>query len=212
MKNAIDLLKELKEKSGDWKDLIIRFIDGNLDDTDDLYKAVFSVFRAIRESYRTTEQISEDIITELDDPELVSLISDYIKKSLGWFFDLSLLRQLENENDNLAEKLISIVMEEFIIHNGVNGETKIKELLDPVSEYDEKSLLSLIHALGAFTKYSITNNSNKECIRTNILEDGGLPEKLCEQIADLIWENRIELKIDYIIHQIGDVGSALKSL
>ena len=170
MNKAIELLKAIKEKSGDWKDLMIRFIDGDLDDTDDLYKAVFSVFREIREGYKTTEQISEDIITELEDPELVSLISDYIKNSLGWFFDLSLLRKIEEDNPDLAEKLVSIIMEEFVIHNGVNGEKKIKELLDSVSKYDEEAIDGLINALGAFTKYSIINNMNKECIRINVLE------------------------------------------
>ena len=46
----------------------------------------------------------------------------------------------------------------------------------------------------------------------NIIENGVISEELSKQISGLIWENRLELKLDYIIHQIGNVESVMGSL
>ena len=58
----------------------------------------------------------------------------------------------------------------------------------------------------------ITNNLDKECMIINIIENGVISEELSKQISGLIWENRLELKLDYIIHQIGNVESVMGSL
>ena len=69
----------------------------------------------------------------------------------------------------------------------------------------------MIKALGFYTNYAITNNLDKECMIINIIENGALSEELSKQISGLIWKNRIELKMDFIIHQIGNIRSASKS-
>lgn len=204
MKKPTDLIKALKEKSSDWKNSMIRFIDGEIEATDELYNEVFSVLHEIREIYKTSNEIPEDITKELDDPEFVTLISDYIKESLEFYFDLSLLRNLQKEHADIAKKLVSIILEEFIFHTGINGNEKVQKLLNPISMFDETALHETIKALSYFTNYSITNNLNNECIKSSIQIDGTLPEETCTQIADLIWENRIELKMDYIIHRINN--------
>lgn len=205
MKNAIDLIKKLKKKSPSWKDLMINFLDGEIEDTDDLYNDVFSIFYEIREIYKTTENIPESISKELDDSELVTMISDHIKNSLVLYFDLSLLRDLQKDYTDIAKNLVSIIMEEFIFHTGIDGNGRIQKLLEPTSMYDEKAVNGTISALAHFTQISIINNLTNEGIKTNIEVEGSLSEKISTMIADLIWRNRIELKMDYIIQQIGDI-------
>lgn len=212
MKNTIEIIKELKNKTDDWKKLMTEFMDDNLEETEDSYQAVLSIFRRIRDVYKDKSSIPEEICKEIDDKELLALIDNYVRDSLEWYFDLSLLRDLQKDNADIAVNLISIIMNEYIIHKGINGKKKLIDILEPTSKYDDATIVGLINALGHFTRESITNSLTNECMKTSISVDGAISEKLSQQIADLIWENRIELKMDYIIYQIGDVESALQSI
>ena len=212
MKNIIEIIKELKNKTDNWKNLMTQFMDGELEEKDDSYQEVLSVFRGIREIYKDKSSIPEEICEEIDDKELAELIDKYVKDSLDWFFDLSLLRDLQSDNEDIAVNLISIIMNEYIIHKGINGKKKLIDILEPTSKYDDATIVGLINALGHFTRESITNSLTNECMKTSISVDGAISEKLSQQIADLIWENRIELKMDFIIYQLEDGESALQSI
>lgn len=212
MKNTIEIIKELKNKTDDWKKLMTEFMDDNLEETEDSYQVVLSIFRRIREIYKDKSSIPEEICKEIDDKELLALIDNYVRDSLEWYFDLSLLRDLQKDNADIASNLLSIIMNEFVIHTGINGKKKLMDLLEPTSKYDDAAIAGLISALGHFTKQSVTNNLTNECMKISVNVDGAISETLSQQIADMIWENRLELKMDYIIYQIGDVESALQSI
>lgn len=199
MKNSLELLIELQEKTPDWKELLFQFMDNNLEDTDDSYNIVFSIFQKIRESYKITKEIPDDISKALDDSKLKEFINEYIENSLELYFDLSLLRNIQKEQVEITKKLVSIILKEYVFHNGIYGDKKIHELLESTSMYDEEKVQRTIRALDFLTKNSIITNMNRDCIKDNIQAECNISKEICEQIADMIWENRMELKLDYII-------------
>lgn len=199
----MQLINEIKAYTTNWKILIAQFINNNIDKDDSDFDKVYDIFTELRNVYKKEQKIPEEICKEIDDEELVIAITDYLNESLRWYFDLKLFRLLQDKNFDKTNQLIEIIFDKYVLNAGVNIIKLISDLLNS-DEYSEEMILNALNALDFFAYYSVENPSDIENISISLQQNGGLCEKISNQIAKLIFKNRIELKLNVILKKLND--------
>lgn len=199
MQQIINNIILLKENNENWKELFAQYIDDK-DIEENVEKQIIEIIDGISAIYKTTKEIPKEILEVIDDEEIAARIDDFIGEILAWYFDLELLRMTQEEDVEKAKKLAEIIFLEFILYKGATPAVKICDLFGGPEKCDAKLVAKLITALSFFADSSIENRASQENISLKLKDTGDIREEVCESFSKILFENRIEYKLNLIMN------------
>lgn len=141
---------------------------------------------------RVQEEVAEKLVEEAED--------------MLWIYEkLSLLRELEDRDEAALRGLLSTVYQKYIIRfepgylNSVSG-----------GKYDGEVLRQLSACMANLTDYYIIRNYSLRGMVKDLEDESGLSKENCEYWADLIEQNYLSLKMNYIVSELGRINDRLR--
>lgn len=180
-----------------WQNILNQYLNRELDAEQPSFKIMREGVFDFREHYKVNQEIPSDIKEILGD-ELSDKLEKFLSESLRWYFDLELLRKIEKEHNEQTENIINLVFYDYILNVGIEPSVKIMEKLGKKEDI-LPSVIPLLQAMDYYVYNSIARTINKENIAVTFQKNSDMSPAASNYFAHLIYENRIELKLNLIL-------------
>lgn len=199
-----ELLQKLRSIDPQWDNLV--FAKEPVDNVE-IEKKFRLLLKALRQELKTgEEQEVRDYLLEEDvSRENTEKLVESVKKTLHLYTEFAVLREWEAKNRIELKGLLDIIYQKYI----VRYESGYLEQLKNEVLNGEK-LKSLAEMMDYLTDYYISRSYTRKKIVQDLQDETGLMEETCEYWADLIEQDYMALKMNYIITGIEKIQMSLR--
>lgn len=206
MKKTNELLNDIKEIDN-WKEKIVEHINNKLSKHKSTYDWAEDFLSNLSNEYIENDdpiKTKEELSKVLNDDELVEKVHGYNMTINAWYFDVKILRILENTNPYLLYSVLDIIFENYVVHV---DDLCIEKLQSVISEYEfgEKQIGKCLKAVDYKAEQCVCDFLSKTFISNEFSEDSGLEKNYSDYFAELTMKYEKDIKMNYIIKKLKQV-------
>lgn len=205
IKRIGDLLQILQSIDDQWE---IKFLNENQKLEEELDREISQLLGILRQELKTEEpEAVQEVLQSMGMREATA--AKLIEKGVDmlWFYQkLSVLRELEDKDDKSLKGLLSTIYSMRVVRFEPGYLDRLAN-----ERYDKKALLDIAACVANLTDYYVARSYTRRAIIKDLEDESGLSSENCEYWAELIEQNFLVLKMNYIISELQGMKGLLKS-
>lgn len=198
-KQITELIQQLWETDQDWE----KYIGDNDEDIPEAVDVQMNrLMYELRAVLKTgaVDEVLQCLCEAGTKPAMAELLVKNVKKSLEFYFNFLPLRHLEKQDKILLKGLLSSIYQKYIIRFERGYLSQIE-----IGEIKREELYNIADRIDYLTDYYVSRSYTKKGIVRDLIDESGLSEESCEYWADLIDQNYLLLKLNYITEELGKI-------
>lgn len=200
-----DLLQILQSIDDQWE---IKFLDEQQETEEELNRKISQLLGILRQELKTEEpEAVQEVLQSMGIKEAPAV--KLIEKGMEmlWFYQkLSVLRELEDKDDKALKGLLSTVYNMSVVRFEPGYLDRLAN-----EKYGKETLLDVSACVANLTDYYVARSYTRRGIVKDLEDESGLSSENCEYWAELIEQNFLVLKMNYIISELQEMKKLLKS-
>lgn len=207
MKNAkriSDLLQTLQAIDDQWE---MKFMTERKEEEGELDRRINQLLGVLRQELKTEEpKVVEESLQSMGMGE--ALAEKLVKRALEmlWLYQkLSTLRELEDQDEKALRGLLSTVYSMSVVRSEPGY---LKQLVN--DKYNKETMLEVVACIANLTDYYVAKSYTRRGMVKDLGDESGLSVENCEYWAELIEQNFLVLKMNYIVSELQEIKRLLK--
>lgn len=197
-KKISELIQNIKSGDAQWEDYIL---NGEKEIPKELRVYMNQLLDALREAFKEEKEETVQYLREmLSGEEAVERLSESVEKTLRFYRSFSLIRKLEKKEPAVVKGLISAIYQKYIVRWERGW---LKELV--TERYQEEELSELARRMDYLTDYYVARAYTRQAMVVDLRYETGLSVENCEYWAELIDQNYLMLKLNYIVEELNKI-------
>lgn len=197
-KKISELIQNLKSGDEQWESYIL---DAKKEIPKELRAYMNQLVDALREAFKEEkEEAVQYLKDELSGEEAAERLSETVEKTLRFYRSFSLIRKLEKQEPAVVKGLISAIYQKYIVRWERGW---LKELA--AERYQEEELSELARRMDYLTDYYVARAYTRQAMVMDLRYETGLSVENCEYWAELIDQNYLMLKMNYIVEELNKI-------
>lgn len=136
--------------------------------------------------------------------ETVEILVKKAENILRLYRAFSVLRELENRDVAALRGMLSIIYQKYIVRFEPRYMPHIA-----TEKYNEEALINVANRIGNLTDFYVSRSYTVQGMVKDLRDETGLSQVNCEYWADLIEQNYLALKLNYIIEELNGIKRSL---
>ena len=136
--------------------------------------------------------------------ETVEILIKRAENILRLYREFSVLRELENRDAAALRGMLSIIYQKYIVRFEPKYITHMA-----TEKYNEEVLINVANRIGNLTDFYVSRSYTVQGMVKDLRDETGLSQVNCEYWADLIEQNYLALKLNYIIEELNGIKRSL---
>ena len=205
-KKISEIIQNMQALQDNWETVIAEEKEDRSEEMDEQRNRLFNILR--QELKRSgEEEVYEFLLAEGMQKETAHKLIKKAVWMLQFYNSFRLLRELESNDGMILKGLLSSIYQKNIVRFEYDG---LKQMT--YMGYDEEEVIDIAERMDYLTDYYVSRSfTRKEMVR-DLRDETGLLTENCEYWADLIEENYLALKMNYIIEELGRIREELADL
>ena len=169
-------------------------------------KLINYLIRTVRQELKTEDrrEVEEYLRKEKVKEDTIKKVVNSALDMLRFYMDFSFLRELEMRDEMALRGLLAVIYQKYIVRYEPGYIQRME-----VGKYSGGKLMEIVSRITYLTDYYIIKSYTVKGIMDDLQDETGLSWENCEYWADMINQNYQELKMNYILEQIGRIENRL---
>ena len=204
-KQISEVISKLRSMDEQWEAYVLGI---KKDPPEELYMQMGQLFQILREELKKREpdQVEEELRETQASEELVQKLMEETGKTLRFYMHLAPLRKLENRDKTALKGLLTAIYQKYIVRleRGYLRQLHLEECTN-------EELYEIARYMDSMTDFYVSRGYTRQGIIQDLQDETGLSMDACGYWADLIEQNYMLLKLNYIVEELEDIKKKLKT-
>lgn len=198
-KKISELIQKLQTSGIQWEELVL---DEDREGDDEVNEYIRRLYKALRQELKEgdEEEISRYLQKEQLQQKTIDTLIKRAKDMLGFYRAFSLLRDLEDKNEDALKGWLSAIYQKYIIRYEPGYLYRME-----AGKYDMDYLADVADRINYLTDYYVSRSYNMPSMTRDLQDETGLSLDSCTYWAEIIEQNYQTLKMNYILEELKEI-------